>query len=109
MPAATGPPSSVPFGPTDHTDNSPASKAARIGESLVKGSRGTEGRRAGTSDSIAALVATETNRGLLLAKRAPPPEGDHDLERLAAAGWVDAHFPAAAATVATISWSAPAE
>jgi len=62
-----------------------------------------------TSDSIAALVATETNRGLLLAKRAPPPEGDHDLERLAAAGWVDAHFPAAAATVATISWSALAE
>jgi aspartokinase-like uncharacterized kinase len=61
-----------------------------------------------TSDSIAALVAAETGRGLLLAKRAPPPEGDHDLERLAAAGWLDAHFPVAAATIATITWAAPA-
>jgi aspartokinase-like uncharacterized kinase len=59
-----------------------------------------------TSDSIAALVAAETSRGLLLAKRAPPPEDGHDLERLAAAGWVDAHFPVAAATIATISWAA---
>lgn len=62
-----------------------------------------------TSDSIAALVAAETRRGLLLAKRTPPPEGGHDLERLAAAGWVDAHFPVAAATVATITWAAPSE
>ncbi|MFM7136761.1 MAG: hypothetical protein ACKO1M_06795 [Planctomycetota bacterium] len=61
-----------------------------------------------TSDSIAALVATETGRGLLLAKRAPPPDGDHDLHRLAAAGWVDAHFPVAAARIATITWAAPA-
>ena len=61
-----------------------------------------------TSDSIAALVAAETGRGLLLAKRTPPPEGGYDLERIAAAGWVDAHFPVAAATVATITWTAPA-
>ncbi|NCX98202.1 MAG: hypothetical protein EBX35_06420 [Planctomycetia bacterium] len=61
-----------------------------------------------TSDSIAALVAAETGRGLLLAKRVPPPAGDHDLERLATAGWVDAHFPGAAAAVATITWAAPA-
>ena len=61
-----------------------------------------------TSDSIAALVAAETGRGLLLAKRAPPPEHGHDLERLATTGWVDAHFPVAAATIATIRWAAPA-
>lgn len=61
-----------------------------------------------TSDSIAALVAAATGRGLLLVKRVPPPEGDHDLERLATAGWVDAHFPVAAAAVATITWAAPA-
>ena len=61
-----------------------------------------------TSDSIAALVATETGRGLLLAKRTPPPDGDHALHRLAAAGWVDAHFPLAAATLAAITWAAPA-
>ena len=60
-----------------------------------------------TSDSIAALVAYETGRGLLLAKRAPPPEGSDDLERLAAAGWVDAHFPLGAASLATIAWAAP--
>ena len=60
-----------------------------------------------TSDSIAALVAAETGRGLLLAKRAAPPEGGHDLEQLATAGWVDAHFPVAAAALATISWTAP--
>ena len=62
-----------------------------------------------TSDSIAALVAAETGRGLLLAKRTPPPEGGHDFERLATSGWVDAHFPVAAATIATITWAAPAE
>lgn len=61
-----------------------------------------------TSDSISALVAAATGRGLLLAKRAPPPEGDHDLQQLAAAGWVDAHFPVAAATITTITWAAPA-
>ena len=61
-----------------------------------------------TSDSIAALVAAETGRGLLLAKRVPPPGGDHDLERLAAAGWVDAHFPTAAKGVGSLTWAAPA-
>lgn len=61
-----------------------------------------------TSDSIAALVAAETGRGLLLAKRVSPPAGDHDLQRLAAAGWVDAHFPVAAAQLTTITWAAPA-
>ena len=60
-----------------------------------------------TSDSIAAVVAAATGRGLLLAKRVPPPEGDHALERLAAAGWVDAHFSVAAATVMTIAWASP--
>ncbi len=60
-----------------------------------------------TSDSIAAVVAAATGRGLLLAKRVPPPEGDHALERLAAAGWVDAHLSVAAATVMTIAWAAP--
>jgi hypothetical protein len=61
-----------------------------------------------TSDSIAALLAAETGRGLLLAKRVPPPAGDHDLERLAKAGWVDAHFPEAAKGVGSLTWAAPA-
>lgn len=60
-----------------------------------------------TSDSIAATVAAVTRRGLVLAKRVPPPERAHDLERLAAAGWVDPHFPVAAAGVAPIAWAAP--
>lgn len=61
-----------------------------------------------TSDSIAALVAAETRRGLLLAKRVPPPEDGHDLPRLAAAGWIDAYFPEAVSGVTAIDWAAPA-
>lgn len=61
-----------------------------------------------TSDSIAAVVATATGRGLLLAKRVPPPGEATDLERLAAAGWVDPCFPGAAAGVTAITWAAPA-
>ena len=59
-----------------------------------------------TSDSIAAVVAAHAGGGLLLAKSAPPAaEGLRDL---AAAGWVDAHFPAVAAAAGRISWAAPA-
>lgn len=62
-----------------------------------------------TSDSIAALVASVTGRGLVLAKSVPPPVGGDDLAALAAAGWVDAHFPRAAAGVAELGWAAPQE
>lgn len=58
-----------------------------------------------TSDSIAAVVAAESGRGLLLVKSVPPPE--QDLLAIAAAGWVDAWFPTAARPVATIGWAAP--
>lgn len=64
-----------------------------------------------TSDTIAASVAVEHGGGLLLAKSAPPPpcpEADEPLAGLAAAGWVDGHFPIAAATLAEIAWAAPA-
>jgi aspartokinase-like uncharacterized kinase len=63
-----------------------------------------------TSDSIAALVATDTNGDLLLAKRtAPSLTGEEDrLTELAQDGWVDDHFPTAAATLARIAWAAPA-
>ena len=63
-----------------------------------------------TSDSIAALVAAETGGDLLLAKRvAPPPSVDEDrITGLARAGWVDDHFPTAAAGLARIAWAAPA-
>ena len=47
-------------------------------------------------------------RGLVLAKRVPPPGDTTDLERLAAAGWVDPCFPGAAAGVTAITWAAPA-
>jgi aspartokinase-like uncharacterized kinase len=61
-----------------------------------------------TSDSIAALVATEAGADLLLAKRVPPPSADADpLVALAHDGWVDGHFPTAAAQVARITWAAP--
>ena len=60
-----------------------------------------------TSDSIAALVASVTSRGLVLAKSVPPPVSGDDLDALAAAGWVDAHFPLAAAGVTDIGWAAP--
>jgi 5-(aminomethyl)-3-furanmethanol phosphate kinase len=60
-----------------------------------------------TSDSIAAEVARFTGRRLVLAKSTPPPHGV-DLGTLAAAGWIDSHFPIAAEEVATIDWAAPA-
>lgn len=60
-----------------------------------------------TSDSIAAVVARATGRRLVLAKSGPPPIGGDDLPALAAAGWVDPHFPTAAADVAAIDWVAP--
>ncbi len=62
-----------------------------------------------TTDSIAALVATELSGDLRLAKRvAPPPCPDTDrLAALARTGWIDGHFPAAAAGLARIAWAAP--
>lgn len=64
-----------------------------------------------TSDSIAARVAGERGR-LLLAKSVEPPAAAlaaaEPLTALAASGWVDDHFPAAAAGLAAISWAAPA-
>ena len=59
-----------------------------------------------TSDSIAALVAAELCTGLLLVKSVSPPADD--LERLATAGWVDAHFPTTARPLTWIGWAAPA-
>ena len=61
-----------------------------------------------TSDSIAALVATVHGGGLLLAKSAAPPGRETDLGRLADRGWVDDHFPSAAATLEDITWAAAA-
>ena len=62
-----------------------------------------------TSDSIAALVAAETAGDLLLAKRAAPPPspGADRLAEIAGSGWVDDHFPTAAAWLARIAWAAP--
>jgi aspartokinase-like uncharacterized kinase len=60
-----------------------------------------------TSDSIAAAVAGQADRGLLLAKLARPPGLADDLQSLAAAGWVDAWFPLAAASLTAISWATP--
>jgi len=60
-----------------------------------------------TSDSLAAVVARATSRGLMLVKSVPPPAA-LDLRGLAAAGWVDAHFPCVAAALAEIAWAAPA-
>jgi len=81
-----------------------------------------------TSDSIAALVATVQHAGLLLAKSVPPPSdvvrpatidreaidrgaGDRDpaatVEAAARTGWVDDHFPTAAAALTEIAWAAP--
>jgi aspartokinase-like uncharacterized kinase len=59
-----------------------------------------------TSDSLAARVAALHAAGLVLAKRVPPPA--HDLRTLAAAGWVDASFPAVACGLADLAWRAPA-
>lgn len=60
-----------------------------------------------TSDSIAAAVATSVRAGLVLAKRGPPPAEASGLEQLAAAGWVDGHFPQAAGGLRSITWTAP--
>lgn len=60
-----------------------------------------------TSDSIAAVVAAHTERGLLLAKSVRPPHEGENLDRLAAAGWVDPWFPRTAAGLARIGWAAP--
>ena len=58
-----------------------------------------------TSDSIAAVVAAAAAAGLLLAKSVPPPVGG--VSEVAAAGWVDAHFPVVAAGLDHIAWAAP--
>lgn len=61
-----------------------------------------------TSDSIAARVAVEHGGSLVLAKSvSPPPCPADDLSALARAGWVDGHFPVAAASLETIEWVAP--
>jgi hypothetical protein len=60
-----------------------------------------------TSDSLAAAVADQTGRGLLLAKLARPPGPADNLQALAAAGWVDPWFPKAAAGLKAISWATP--
>lgn len=60
-----------------------------------------------TSDSIAAAIAGSAGRGLLLVKSLPPPCPGDALADLSAAGWVDEHFPAAAADVTAIGWAAP--
>ena len=60
-----------------------------------------------TSDSIAAAVAQAARAGLVLAKRVRPPEDASGLEQLAAAGWVDGHFPTAARGLRSITWAAP--
>jgi hypothetical protein len=57
-----------------------------------------------TSDSIAAVVAARAGGGLLLAKSGPP--STTDLRHLAAAGWVDAHFPEVAGAAGRITWAA---
>jgi len=59
-----------------------------------------------TSDSIAAVVAAECGRSLVLVKSVPPPSPGDDLPALAAAGWIDGYFPAAAAALDTIGWAA---
>ncbi len=61
-----------------------------------------------TSDSIAAAIAGSAGRHLLLVKSRPPPSLGDELAALSAAGWVDDHFPTAAAAVTGIGWAAPA-
>lgn len=61
-----------------------------------------------TSDSIAAIIAASAGRDLLLVKSLPPHCPGDALADLSAAGWVDEHFPAAAADVTAIGWAAPA-
>ena len=65
-----------------------------------------------TSDSIAARVAATYGGELLLVKSVPPlsfPASQNQIKELAAAGWVDSHFPSAAAGLPAISWAAPLE
>lgn len=61
-----------------------------------------------TSDSIAAVVASARGSDLMLAKSIAPPSGDENLAALAAAGWVDDHFPTAARALGSIAWAVPA-
>jgi len=63
-----------------------------------------------TSDSIAARVAAAYGAELMLAKSLPPPSAwcGTSLDGLAKSGWVDGHFPTAAAGVTRIGWTAPA-
>lgn len=61
-----------------------------------------------TSDSIAARLAAvlEADRLTLLKSSPPPGSGTHDgWRRAAAAGWVDAFFPLAAAEVKSVCWA----
>lgn len=60
-----------------------------------------------TSDSIAAVVATAAGAALVLAKSVPPPEPSGSLTALAKVGWVDDHFPVAAADLERIEWAVP--
>ncbi len=60
-----------------------------------------------TSDSIAAAVAAASRADLILAKRVPPPADATDVEALAAASWIDPHFPLAARCLRAIGWAAP--
>lgn len=65
-----------------------------------------------TSDSIAAAIAAASSRPLLLLKSVSPPTTDASpgvIEAAAAAGWVDAAFPRAAATLRGVAWAAPLE
>jgi aspartokinase-like uncharacterized kinase len=61
-----------------------------------------------TSDSIAAVIATALAADLVLAKSIGPPSYGTDLAPLAAAGWVDSRFPAAAGGLESITWAVPA-
>lgn len=59
-----------------------------------------------TSDSIAAVVAADAGRRMMLVKSVPPPCPGDDLTGLASAGWIDGHFSTAAAPLDTIWWAA---
>jgi len=67
-----------------------------------------------TSDSIAARVAAASGRPLVLLKSVPPPPLDPHVvavrgwaAAVAATGWVDPWFPAAAAPLRSITWASP--
>lgn len=62
-----------------------------------------------TSDSIAAVVSASCGAALVLAKSVPPPPSSvGDLRSLARVGWIDEHFPDAAAGLAHVAWAVPA-